>query len=269
MELDHGTNCLVNTVGRIHDDLVPYQDGRMIPSDILETNLALLELVYRDLLIREAYLPTVALGDGDTVDCFIVQPQVLGLLRHIMVSLNFLYERNQVTHQLSPGLRCSQELVTPLGGRPRFNIEKDQLSSLIEAGFTVAQVPELIGVSKRTIFRRMSEFDLSVRATYTDLTDMELDEIVKQVHVEFPTCGNKQMMGHLLSRGIRVQQVRIRESMRRTDLEGTIARRTGILQRRQYKVPGPRSLFHIDGNHKLIRFDEINVDCCLDNLFYM
>ena len=65
----------------------------------------------------------------------------------------------------------------------------------------------------------MSDFNLSVHKTYCDLTDQELDDIVKQVQVEFPACGNKQMMGHLLSRGIRVQQVRVRDSMHRTDLE--------------------------------------------------
>ena len=41
---------------------------------------------------------------------------------------------------------------------------------------------------------------------YSDITDQELDGIVKLVYNEFPMCGNKQMMGHLLSRGIEVQQ---------------------------------------------------------------
>lgn len=72
----------------------------------------------------------------------------------------------------------------------------------------------------------MSDFNLSVRKTYCDLTDQELDDIVKQVQVEFPACDNKQIMGHLLSRGIRVQQVRVRDSMHRTDLEGVVDSRT-------------------------------------------
>lgn len=30
--------------------------------------------------------------------------------------------------------------------------------------------------------------------------------------------------------------------------------RLHVLRRRQYSVPGPNSLWHIDGNHKLIRY---------------
>ena len=81
----------------------------------------------------------------------------------------------------------------------------------------------------------MSDFNLSVRKTYCDLTDQELDDIVKQVQVEFPACDNKQMMGHLLSRGIRVQQVRVRDSMHRTDLEAVVNRRTVSIK---FLVPG-------------------------------
>ena len=70
----------------------------------------------------------------------------------------------------------------------------------------------------------MSEYDLSIHSTYTEMTENELDSITSDIHKEFPMCGNKQMSGHLLSRGIRVQQHRIRESMRRVDPEGTMAR---------------------------------------------
>ena len=62
------------------------------------------------------------------------------------------------------------------------------------------------------------------------------------------------MQGHLLSRGYRVQQNRIRESQRRVDPEGAIIRRLHVLNRREYSVPSPRSLYHIDGHHKLIRY---------------
>ena len=40
---------------------------------------------------------------------------------------------------------------------------------------------ELIGVSVRTIERRFQDFGLSVRATYTDISDIQLDEIVRGI----------------------------------------------------------------------------------------
>ena len=63
------------------------------------------------------------------------------------------------------------------------------------------------------------------------------------------------MTGFLLSAGHRVQQRRVRESMRRVDPNGVFLRAIEIrtVRRRRYQVPGPQALWHIDGNHKLIR----------------
>ena len=70
----------------------------------------------------------------------------------------------------------------------------------------------MIGVSVRTIRRRMSDFGLSVRAQYSTMSDAELDRMVCDIQSSLSMCGNRQMQGHLLSRGHRIQQIRIRES---------------------------------------------------------
>ena len=47
----------------------------------------------------------------------------------------------------------------------------------------------------------------------------------------------------------------MRRNFHRVDLEGVIKRYISlrIIQRRKYNVKGSNSLWHIDGNHKLIR----------------
>ena len=100
----------------------------------------------------------------------------------------------------------------------------------------------------------MTEYDLSVHALYTQLTDQQLDGIVSDIQTQFPTCGNRQMQGHLLARGLRVQQQRVRESQRCVDPSGSVMRRLRVINRRQYHVNGPGALWHIDGNYKLIRY---------------
>ena len=132
-------------------------------------------------------------------------------------------------------------------------ISPNQLSFLIENGFSVPQMADMIGVSVRTVQRRMSEFGLSIRAQYSAITNTELDRLVSEFQIQFPLCGNRQMQGHLLARGYRVQQSRVRESQRRVDPGGAIVRRLHVLNRREYVVPSPRSLYHIDSYHKLIR----------------
>ena len=62
------------------------------------------------------------------------------------------------------------------------------------------------------------------------------------------------MQGHLIARGLRVQQYRVRESQRHVDPCGSVMRRLKSIHRREYRVSGPLALWHIDGNHKLIRY---------------
>ena len=72
------------------------------------------------------------------------------------------------------------------------------------------------------------------------------------------------MTGYLAARGVRIQQKRIRESLRRVDPEGTLMRalELNVINRRRYSVPSPLALWHIDGNHKLIRYGNQIVVVC-------
>lgn len=61
------------------------------------------------------------------------------------------------------------------------------------------------------------------------------------------------MQGHLLREGYRIPHARIRDCLHRIDLDGVAIRWAATVQRRKYTVSSPLSLWHIDGNHKLIR----------------
>ena len=71
------------------------------------------------------------------------------------------------------------------------------------------------------------------------------------------------MMGALRNRGIKVQRWRLRELMRELDPIGTALRWGQSICRRKYYVPAPNSLWHIDGNHKLISW-RIVIHACID-----
>ena len=131
---------------------------------------------------------------------------------------------------------------TGLVGRPSFAVSHEQLSILIENGFSVPQIADMVGVSVRTIRRRMSEFGLSIRAQYSTISDTELDRIVHEVQTQFPMCGNRQMQGHLFSRGYRIQQSRVMEAQRRIDPDGSILRRLHVINSEVFSL---RYLYHI------------------------
>ena len=114
----------------------------------------------------------------------------------------------------------------------------------------------LLDVSNSTIKRRLSDFGIPIRCTYTEIADNALDEVIFTILQDSPNTSYKRMTGFLRSRGLRSQQLRICESMRRVDPAVVLLRshEMRITQRRRYQVPAPFTLWHIDGNHKLIRY---------------
>ncbi|XP_078031642.1 uncharacterized protein LOC144467287 [Epinephelus lanceolatus] len=142
-------------------------------------------------------------------------------------------------------------------GRPRCIIERERLAELLEMNLSVDCMAKLLGISASTVNRRMREFDLSARQHYSDATDQELDEVVQNIKNEMPTAGFRIVKGRLKSLGIHVQWRRLIASMHRVDSLGILSRLTGLgcIVRRVYSVRGPLSLWHVDTNHKLIRYN--------------
>ena len=141
-------------------------------------------------------------------------------------------------------------------GRPKFNIQREHLELLVEQGFNSPAIAGILGVSLRTIERRQQEFGIRQLSTYSTISEQDLDNMIENILVSFPETGYKRMTGFLRSRGVVVQQSRIREAMRRVNPEGTMLRalRLHVTHRRSYQVSSPLALWHVDGNHKLIRY---------------
>ena len=135
-------------------------------------------------------------------------------------------------------------------GRPRFDISPDSLLHLINQGLPVPCIANLMGVSTRSIFRRMREFGFSVRALYSTCSNAELDHLVTEIKKDMPHAGYRLVKGSLQARGFRVQRER-----GPVDTVGILCRmyQLGCVVRRIYSVPGPKALVHVDTNHKLIR----------------
>ncbi|CAB4001248.1 Hypothetical predicted protein, partial [Paramuricea clavata] len=140
-------------------------------------------------------------------------------------------------------------------GRPRLQIPFEQLEFLLEKKFKIDEIAKLFSTSKRTVERHMSDIRLSASSVYTYLSDQQLHALITDIQRDFPNVGCKRVTGLLRARGVYMQQARIRQSMRRVDPEGILLRalEMSIIRRRRYNVAGPLSLWHIDGNHKLIR----------------
>ena len=126
----------------------------------------------------------------------------------------------------------------------------------LQYGFTIPDVSALLNVSCSTLKRRMKEYGIRKSHFYSLIEDDELDQVIVSILKDLPNSGYKKMKGFLFSRGYRVQESKIKESMRRVDPEGVLLRtlQSRRFLRRTYQGTGPLSLWHIDGNHKLIAY---------------
>ena len=89
-----------------------------------------------------------------------------------------------------------------------------------------------------------------MRVSYSLISDSDLDSVLKEVISEFPNIGYRRVLGR---RKIEVTQHTVREAMHRVDPNGVAVRWMNAIPQRTYNVTEPMALWHIDGNHKLIR----------------
>ena len=174
------------------------------------------------------------------------------VLESVAVGLSILEELSRTQNAECSFGYTSSTIPQCSRGRPKFRIEPDQLEYLLGIGLPCPTIAKISGVSLSTR-RRMSEYGFSITALYSNITDHELDTVVAQIKRDFPNCGYRLMHGHLLSRGLRVYQSRVRDALHQVDPDGVAIRWASTIVRCKYEVFSPLSLWHLDGNHKLIR----------------
>ena len=142
---------------------------------------------------------------------------------------------------------------TTSAGRPKLEISEDVLLQLRSLGFKWKHISDMLLVSRWTIRRRVIEYGIEETTGFTNMTDAELDGLVQQFMQEHGSLiGCSMISGHLRSLGLRVQRQRVRESIVRVDPVNVRVRWASVIYRRAYSVPGPNSLWHLDGHHSLV-----------------
>lgn len=104
---------------------------------------------------------------------------------------------------------------------------------------------EYVADENGTIFRRYMGSFTGVIST---MTDDELDRIMSEALQIFPNFGRRLLRGYFLSCGHRIPEQRVKDSYHRVSgSTGVFGRR--LIRRSKYRVPGPNSLWHNDGQH--------------------
>ena len=139
-------------------------------------------------------------------------------------------------------------------GRPTLPIEEAHIRFYVDYNFSVMQIADMFGCSKRTIERRMQQCGIRLRERYSTVTDHDLCELISTLTRNNPNLGERSIDGILRSSGTIVQRQRIRNALWSVDPEGVSLRLRHSLHRREYNVESPNSLWHADSYHKLVRW---------------
>ena len=151
-----------------------------------------------------------------------------------------------------------------LPGRPRADINYDEVIQLVDLGHDWTFIANRFGVCRKTI-RRWCIANNFVKLGNADFSDDELDIVVRNFLVDHPNIGLVYTMAHIhSSTNYRPTRERVQQSIERVDPEG-LENRRNVSQRkiirRIYDVMGPHHLWHMDGHHKLIRYGLITHGC--------
>ena len=164
-----------------------------------------------------------------------------------------LADRNTI---MSLRIECSTfGLCTPQRavGTNKFVISKILIENLIDDEFPVKEISNILCESERTVLRRMMEYGLKV-GDFSNISDNQLDPHVLALTNDYPFCTETILRELLKGRGIIIQRYRFRDSMHCVSEAGIQSRRKGRLKRRVYNVKGANHLWHIDTNHKLVKW---------------
>ena len=133
-------------------------------------------------------------------------------------------------------------------GRPKFDISREQLDYFLFYDLGVQDIANVLSVSKSTVQRRFREYGISVSSAMSQVTNYQLDDLVKRLKTIFQMKVIVVLIHmQLRCQGIKVSQSRVREVMQRVDPEGVGQRWLVLTPWCNYSVPGPLSLWHIDG----------------------
>jgi anti-sigma regulatory factor (Ser/Thr protein kinase) len=99
----------------------------------------------------------------------------LGLSEEVTNALSFVYQQLDriseiIVESRDVDVQYRPSVIHSGRGRPRISIPQEQLSFLVDQGFTVKEMSNILGAGQRTIERRLAAFDISIKGEQMQCT---------------------------------------------------------------------------------------------------
>lgn len=142
-------------------------------------------------------------------------------------------------------------------------ISKERLEGLLRLKVPVSRIAEDLQVSRPLVYKAIADYNLH-ETRYSNISEPDIQHAVSSIKDKHPNAGEVMLQGHLRAQGIHVPRSKVRKAIHDLDPSVTSRKRPAI-RRRVYSVPYPNYLWHLDGNHKFIRWRFV-VHHCIDGL---
>ena len=109
------------------------------------------------------------------------------LIESVISSLNNVISLTSGSHADNSYYGYSAPRFTSGGrGRPKIEIPRNTLDYVIGNHFSVHRAAQLLQTSVSTVKRRMHDFGISIRSTYSIINDAQLDTLVREIQHQYP-----------------------------------------------------------------------------------
>nr|CAG8546404.1 9551_t:CDS:2 [Entrophospora candida] len=211
--------------------------NRMLNSD--DVNSIELHIERLDLLLA-MFTQLIINFPNDNILGFL--PEIINLKRQLETKIETLNSENNNPINKFISYRCTS-------GRPTILISENAIRMLRKEGFSWEKIATIFGISSKTIQRRRRELNIPDDiGEYTQLTNEQIDGVVRIIRQEQPFSGQNIIMGTLRSLGIKIHRQRLRDSLYRIDSFRIINHWAHIIPRRVYHVAVLK--YFLDGCNK-------------------
>ena len=138
-----------------------------------------------------------------------------------------------------------------VSGRPKTCVDRNILVYLLSIGMNNSEIAKIFHVHRNSVIQWKNDHNLN-NVLNNPSDDNVITQHLQDVLDAYPNMGELYARGLLLSKGIKINRVRLRNILR--NIKQSTPMEMNPIRRRTYNTRTANSMWHIDSTHKLIHW---------------